>query len=97
MSPTSACPSAPRSADCHSYTFFCAFEPSQRPTIGQLYSRLVKPGGLLLALQFPLGEGEPGAPKPPYPVSQQAYDEAFGPHFECVQALPSWSSLVYSS
>lgn len=37
------------------YTFFCAIPPSLRAKWGQRYGEVVRPGGLLVALAFPLG------------------------------------------
>ncbi|GAA5835939.1 hypothetical protein JCM9279_002146 [Rhodotorula babjevae] len=62
------------------YTFFCAIPPSLRAKWGQRYGEVVRPGGLLVALAFPLdGDREGG---PPYSVSEEAYDAALGDSFE---------------
>ncbi|KPV76316.1 uncharacterized protein RHOBADRAFT_52341 [Rhodotorula graminis WP1] len=62
------------------YTFFCAIPPSLRAKWGERYAEVVRPGGLLVALAFPLdGDREGG---PPYSVSEEAYDAALGHSFE---------------
>lgn len=38
------------------YTFLCALEPSMRPKWGKRYGEVVRPGGLLICLAFPIGE-----------------------------------------
>lgn len=37
------------------YTFFCALPPNWRSKWGRRYGEVVRPGGLLVALAFPLG------------------------------------------
>jgi methyl halide transferase len=47
------------------YMCFCAIDPRRRPDYASLVARLLKPGGLLIQLAFPLGTYEGG---PPYAV-----------------------------
>jgi methyl halide transferase len=47
------------------YQCFCAIDPRRRPDYASLVARLLKPGGLLIQLAFPLGTYEGG---PPYAV-----------------------------
>ncbi|GJN87369.1 hypothetical protein Rhopal_000318-T1 [Rhodotorula paludigena] len=54
------------------YTFYCALPPSMRKQWGARYAEVIRPGGILVCLAFPLdGEREGG---PPYSVSEEAYD-----------------------
>lgn len=38
------------------YTFFCAITPTMRPSWGKRYGEVIRPGGLLICLAFPIGE-----------------------------------------
>lgn len=66
------------------YTFFCALPPSLRPKWGERTAALVKPGGRLLTLAFPLATDDmardPNANGPPFPVSEGVYRDALEPH-----------------
>ncbi|ORX61561.1 S-adenosyl-L-methionine-dependent methyltransferase [Hesseltinella vesiculosa] len=53
----------------YDYTFFCALHPTYRETWAKRYSELVKPGGTLVCLMFPLHDKEGG---PPYRVTVEA-------------------------
>ncbi|RPA79062.1 S-adenosyl-L-methionine-dependent methyltransferase, partial [Ascobolus immersus RN42] len=56
------------------YTFFCAMPPSRRPDWAQRMSELVKKGGNLICLEFPLGK--PAETQgPPWGVTEEAYAE----------------------
>lgn len=69
------------------YTFLCAIEPEQREGWGKAMSRLVRPGGLLLTLLFPIRDVEdPSPPKadepgPPFRLhidhAHRVLDDAF--------------------
>ncbi|GAA6019473.1 hypothetical protein JCM10207_001400 [Rhodosporidiobolus poonsookiae] len=75
-------PSSPadRFSLAYDYTFFCAIPPSWREKWGARYAEVVRPGGLLVALAFPLdGDREGG---PPYSVSEEAYDAVLSANFE---------------
>lgn len=51
------------------YQCFCAIDPLRRPAYADLVKRLLKPGGLLIQLAFPLGTFQGG---PPYAVVADA-------------------------
>ncbi|BGP38587.1 hypothetical protein JCM10450v2_002536 [Rhodotorula kratochvilovae] len=73
-------PDKQRFALAFDYTFFCALPPSWRAKWGARYGEVVRPGGLLICLAFPLdGDREGG---PPYSVSEDAYDAALSENFE---------------
>ena len=44
------------------YTCFCAIDPSRRGEYAALAARLLKPGGLYIALAFPIGQRAGGPP-----------------------------------
>eukprot|EP00252_Welwitschia_mirabilis_P001315 TRINITY_DN1119_c0_g1_i3.p1 TRINITY_DN1119_c0_g1~~TRINITY_DN1119_c0_g1_i3.p1 ORF type:complete len:261 (+),score=20.54 TRINITY_DN1119_c0_g1_i3:84-785(+) len=58
------------------YTFFVAMEPKMRPAVAKRFAELLKPGGELLTLMFPLDDHEGG---PPYAVSVEVYEELLRP------------------
>lgn len=53
------------------YTFFCAIPPSLRVSWACQMKKLIKPGGHLLTLMFPLGESRDIGP--PFGVSLEEY------------------------
>jgi SAM-dependent methyltransferase len=72
----------------YDYTFLCALPPSRRAEWAAQMAALVKPGGLLLTLQFPLGAygttHPAGAPLdytkgPPFLLSKQLYLDLLPP------------------
>ena len=67
----------------YDYTFSCAFEPSNRPRLAKRFAELVKPGGHLLALQFPLEDRTDGL-GPPFALSPAQYDAMYGQDFDRV-------------
>ncbi|KAI7880701.1 S-adenosyl-L-methionine-dependent methyltransferase [Lichtheimia hyalospora FSU 10163] len=46
----------------YDYTFLCAMSPSMRPQWAARMAEIIKPGGVLIALMFPLEEKEGGPP-----------------------------------
>ncbi len=61
------------------YTFFCAIAPELRPAYVKTVSSLLKSGGLLAGLFFPLTIDKPG---PPFAVSQDEVEKLFQPYFD---------------
>lgn len=66
------------------YTFFCALPPRMRVDWGKRMGELIKEGGQLLTLVFPIPlDGEessnPNAEGPPYPVSVDEYRKVLEP------------------
>jgi SAM-dependent methyltransferase len=51
------------------YTMMCALPPVYRPDWAQRYADIIKPGGVLICLIFPIVEKEGG---PPYAVTPEA-------------------------
>ncbi|GJN87371.1 hypothetical protein Rhopal_000320-T1 [Rhodotorula paludigena] len=63
------------------YTFFCALPPEPfRKQWGARYAEVIRPGGLLICLAYPLDGNREGGP--PYSVSEEAYDAVLSDHFE---------------
>lgn len=60
------------------YTFFCAIDPERRPDYVLAAKKLLKPGGKLVGLFFPLEMEKEG---PPFVVSREEVERLFGPHF----------------
>lgn len=59
------------------YTCFCAIDPKRRRDYADLVARLLKPGGLLIDLAFPLDEHKGG---PPFAVSSPELLTLFPAH-----------------
>ena len=64
------------------YTFFCAIDPAMRKAWGQAYSKLIKSGGAIIILMFPLAEM--AAVGPPHTATFDAYKESL-PDFELIK------------
>lgn len=61
------------------HTFFCAIDPADRNRYGAMARRLLRPGGTLAAVVFPIGKGAGG---PPWPITTATIDSALGEAFE---------------
>ncbi|HEY9900527.1 MAG TPA: methyltransferase domain-containing protein [Pantanalinema sp.] len=61
------------------YTFFCAIDPAMRPAYRDRMERLIRPGGLLFGLFFPLDRQEEDGP--PFPVRLDEVEALFGAAF----------------
>ncbi len=51
------------------YTFLCAIDPSSREAWAKTMKRLLKPGGELVTLIYPIGKQDPSGP--PYPMTTE--------------------------
>ncbi|PIL27211.1 hypothetical protein GSI_10355 [Ganoderma sinense ZZ0214-1] len=60
----------------YDYTFFVAISPSRRADWGRQMKKLVKPGGFLITLVFPI-DGDSGT-GPPFYVRAEHYEEVLG-------------------
>lgn len=66
----------------YDYTFFCAMHPDMRADTARAWARLLKSGGVLVTLEFPLHGGYPDPSKtegPPWPVSHEDYRKVLEP------------------
>ncbi|MGE3262457.1 MAG: methyltransferase domain-containing protein [Bacteriovoracia bacterium] len=70
------------------YTFFCAIDPALRPRYVEAVAQLLKPGGLLVGLFFPLESEKEG---PPFLVSREEVENLFRPYFELKIEAPQRS------
>jgi SAM-dependent methyltransferase len=61
------------------YTCYCAIDPARRAEYASSLAAALKPGGLLLALLFPVAEKEGG---PPFAVSDREIPEVLGRELE---------------
>lgn len=67
----------------YDYTFFCALDPSIRSNWAKQMANVIKPGGLLMTVIFPIIEKVGG---PPFGVSLDAYKNVLEPAgFECLE------------
>ncbi|GJE84636.1 S-adenosyl-L-methionine-dependent methyltransferase [Phanerochaete sordida] len=66
----------------YDYTFFPAIPPSRRGEWGQVIRRIVKPGGYLVALAFPIDPPREGGP--PFFVRPEHYVDVIGDGWEKV-------------
>ncbi|ELU41785.1 TPMT domain-containing protein [Rhizoctonia solani AG-1 IA] len=57
----------------YDYTFFCAIPPELRKSWGQRMTEIVRPGGYLIALMYPIDPGRRRNDGPPFPVDFDAY------------------------
>jgi SAM-dependent methyltransferase len=67
------------------YTFYCAIDPELRPAYRDQMARLLKPGGLLVGLYFPLNRPME-ADEPPYGVKRDEIEASFKEAFDLVHA-----------
>lgn len=83
------------------YTFFCALPPSLRSQWGARTAALLKPGGRLLTLAYPLAPEEMAsnadAPGPPFPVSLTQYRLALESHGVMLEGQPVKSEMSVPS
>ncbi|MEM8883499.1 MAG: SAM-dependent methyltransferase [Planctomycetota bacterium] len=58
------------------YTCYCAIDPARREEYARSLRGALKPGGMLVALLFPVGEREGG---PPFAVAESEIEDVLGP------------------
>lgn len=64
------------------YTFFCAIAPDRRQAWGRRMAEFIAPGGLLVALVFPVVPGAPPDRGPPYAIHPDDVRAALGDAFD---------------
>lgn len=70
----------------YDYTFLCALGPSIRQDWARKMSELMKPGGELLTLIFPINADREGTIHPPFPVTLELLKGLLEPvGFECLE------------
>lgn len=70
------------------YTFFCAIDPGLRKSYVAAAAALLKPGGWLVGLFFPLSSDKPS---PPFVVSEKEIRDLFSENFEITMEKPQVS------
>ncbi|KAK0547824.1 hypothetical protein OC846_004706 [Tilletia horrida] len=68
----------------YDYTFLCALPPSLRPQWAETYARIIKPGGILFAVVYPIKGPNAGPEGPPFNVAPQHYKDLLSDNFEIV-------------
>ncbi|CAK0756839.1 hypothetical protein CVIRNUC_002488 [Coccomyxa viridis] len=63
----------------YDYTFLCALQPHDRKKWAQRYAQLIKPGGQLATLIFPVDPNKDRNEGPPFPVTPELYTELLEP------------------
>ncbi|RKP26705.1 thiol methyltransferase 1, partial [Syncephalis pseudoplumigaleata] len=64
------------------YSFLCAIQPEQRSEWGRRMAELIRPGGLLVTLMFPLDPSLMTGP--PFSLSVEIYHQLLDPAFDVV-------------
>ncbi len=59
--------------------FLCALQPHDRKKWAQRYAQLIKPGGQLATLIFPVDPNKDRNEGPPFPVTPELYTELLEP------------------
>lgn len=59
------------------FTFFCALHPTMRQDWARTWGKLIKTGGYLVTLEFPVRPDDKSGP--PWPVSHQIYADLLVP------------------
>ncbi|CAK0786945.1 hypothetical protein CVIRNUC_010159 [Coccomyxa viridis] len=63
----------------YDYTFLCALQPHDRKKWAQRYAQLIKPGGQLATLIFPVDASKDRNHGPPFPVTPELYADLLEP------------------
>jgi len=73
----------------YDYTCFCALPHVLRGTYGRIIAGLLRPGGVLLHLAFPMMPDRDPRTGPPFRILEADMRAAFGPHLTLEQRLPA--------
>ncbi|CAD6891511.1 unnamed protein product [Tilletia controversa] len=65
----------------YDYTFFCALPPSWRTRWAETYARIIRPGGILIAVVYPI-RPDAGPEGPPFKLAPESYKELLSDAFE---------------
>lgn len=74
------------------YTFFCAIEPHQRDPWKTRAHHLLRAGGTLAMLLFPVSADAPLDQGPPYPLDPHQVAEGLSSHFQLIELRPAHAS-----
>ncbi|KAG8677969.1 hypothetical protein FRC09_020237 [Ceratobasidium sp. 395] len=80
----------------YDYTFFCAIPPSMRESWGRRMAAIVKPGGHLVTLMYPIDPARARDDGPPFPIDVEAYTLALGNSWDkLLDIVPSASQASH--
>ncbi len=68
------------------YTFLCALDPADRGAWANKVASLLKPGGMLATLIFPIIEAPAEYTGPPWPMSLDLVEQLVMPRFERIES-----------
>ncbi|SCZ92319.1 BZ3501_MvSof-1269-A2-R1_Chr2-1g04342 [Microbotryum saponariae] len=75
----------------YDYTFFCAIPPELRQSWADRYAQIIRKGGVLITLMFPIdGDRSWG---PPFSVSEEMYDQYLSRSFEKIHSENPGASM----
>lgn len=72
------------------HTFFCAIDPPLRAEFGSMCRRVLKPGGSVVSIVFPIGDPEAGGP--PFGFDAEMLDAALGNGFDRGEVSPPFDT-----
>ncbi len=75
------------------HTCFCAIDPARRPEYVDVVASILKPGGRLLALFYPLRAATGAGDGPPFPTTRDEIDRLFGRRFDTAFARVPGDSI----
>ncbi|KAI9218239.1 S-adenosyl-L-methionine-dependent methyltransferase [Blastocladiella britannica] len=81
----SATSGVPQFDALYDYTFMCALPPSMRSDWAARVAALVRPGGTLVTLMYPIDASRPLDEGPPFPVNPDVYRGLLADKFEEVE------------
>ena len=73
--------------------FLCALQPKDRKAWAQRYRTLIKPGGQLATLMFPVDASRDREQGPPFPVTPELYSELLTPEGGHSHLITLWHRL----
>jgi SAM-dependent methyltransferase len=73
----------------YDYTFLCALPLELRPAWAERMAEVLRPGGTLLAMVFPIITPPADYEGPPWPLSVALVSELLREHFDVVAEIPS--------
>ncbi|CAE6447736.1 unnamed protein product [Rhizoctonia solani] len=80
----------------YDYTFFCAIPPELREHWGRRMAEIVKPGGYLITLMYPIDPDRARNGGPPFPVDFEAYSAVLNESWDnLLNAIPTTSQPTH--
>ncbi|MBI4280233.1 MAG: methyltransferase domain-containing protein [Armatimonadetes bacterium] len=75
------------------YTCYCAIDPARRPEYVEVAARLLRPGGELIGLFFPMAASGQPTDGPPFPIFEEEIRALFAPRFALEVLEPAAHSI----